>query len=121
MSEHLEYTIRRSARARRVRVRVDPDAGVEVVLPARAARREAALAVEELRPWIDRRIAEARAARARLTTPPGTVPFLGAHLRLRPDDGRTRVHRKGGDLHVPAGPPARAEALERWYRAQART
>jgi predicted metal-dependent hydrolase len=116
--DDLEYTIRRSPRARRVRVRVDPDARVEVVLPARAPQREAALAIRELRPWIDRRIAEARAAKARLAPPPGTVPFLGAHLRLHREDGRTRTHRHGDALHVPADGTDRA--LERWYRAQAR-
>jgi predicted metal-dependent hydrolase len=42
----LDYTIRRSTRARRVRVRVEPDATVEVVLPARAPQREAALAIK---------------------------------------------------------------------------
>ena len=120
MPEPLDYTIRRSTRARRVRIRVDPDASIEVVLPARAPQREAALAVKELRPWIDRRIAEANAARTRLQSPPGTVPFLGAQLRLHSDEGRTRAHRKGEHLHVPAERIAQAEALERWYRAQAR-
>jgi predicted metal-dependent hydrolase len=118
MPDDLAYTIRRSTRARRVRVRVDADASVEVVLPARAPQREAALAVRELRPWIDRRIAEANAARARIALPPGTVPFLGACLQIRPDVGRSRAHRKGDELHVPATNPH--EALERWYRAQAR-
>jgi predicted metal-dependent hydrolase len=118
MAADLDYTIRRSTRARRVRVRVEPDASVEVVLPARAPQREAALAIRELRPWIDRRIAEANAARARVLTPPGTVPFLGAHLRLRPDEGRTRVHRRDDELRVPA--VKTREALERWYRGQAR-
>jgi predicted metal-dependent hydrolase len=118
MPADLDYTIRRSTRARRVRVRVDADASVEVVLPARAPQREAALAVRELRAWIDRRIAEAIAARRRLEAPPGTVPFLGAHLHLRHEPTRARVHRKGDALHVPAY-EAHA-ALERWYRAQAR-
>jgi predicted metal-dependent hydrolase len=119
VADDLAYTIRRSPRARRIRVRVDPGAGVEVVLPARAPQREAALAIKELRPWIERRMAEANAARARLAPPPGTVPYLGAHLSLRPEPGRTRVHRAGDELHVPAGDPQ--AALERWYRAQART
>src|SRR3954470_23569114 len=102
MPEDLDYTIRRSTRARRVRVRVGADAVVEVVLPARAPQREAALAIEELRPWIERRIAEANAARARIQAPPGTVPFLGAHLALRHEHGRTRVHRSEDELRVPA-------------------
>jgi predicted metal-dependent hydrolase len=118
--EDLAYTIRRSPRARRVRVCVDPHAGVEVVLPARAAHREAALAVAELRPWIERRIAEASAARARLQPPPGTVPFLGAPLQLRPQPGRSRAHRSGDELLVPADPAQQEHALKRWYRTQAR-
>src|SRR3712207_9374514 len=41
----LEYTVRRSARARRVRVAVDPERGVEVILPERAPARAAQRAV----------------------------------------------------------------------------
>ena len=118
MHDDLTYTIRRSPRARRIRVCVDPHAGVEVVLPQRATKREAQQAVAELRPWIDRRLHEARAARLRLEAPPGTVPFLGAHLRLRYDADRSRAHRKQDELHLPAT-DAQA-ALERWYRAEAR-
>src|SRR5213078_2916168 len=61
----LTYSVRRSPRARRVRVSVDPHAGVEVVLPARAPARAAAAAVAELRPWIERRLREARTVRER--------------------------------------------------------
>jgi predicted metal-dependent hydrolase len=114
----LEYTIRRSPRARRIRVRVDPHEGVEVVIPQRATHRDAKQAVAELRPWIDRRLEEAQRARARLASPPGTVPFLGAHLRLRYEPHRTRAHRSGNELRVPEHEPQ--EALERWYRAEAR-
>ena len=56
----IPYTVRRSARARRVRVNVHAHAGVEVVLPARAPERAAAAAVDELRPWIERRLGEAQ-------------------------------------------------------------
>jgi predicted metal-dependent hydrolase len=40
-------------------------------------------------------------------------------LHLRPERGRTRVHRRGDLLLVPPGDPR--PALERWYRRQART
>jgi predicted metal-dependent hydrolase len=114
----VEYTIRRSTRARRVRVAVDPHAGVQVTLPARAREREAALAVAELAPWIERRLAEVRAARDRVAVPAGHLPYLGAHLALAPEAGRLRAHRRGDVLHVPAGEPR--PAIERWYRRAAR-
>jgi predicted metal-dependent hydrolase len=118
MAEEIAYTIRRSARARRVRVCVDQRAAVEVVLPARAPQRAAASAVDELRPWIERRVAEARAALARAPARDGTVPYLGAKLLLVPEAGRKRAHRVGERLLIPAG-DAR-EALERFYRRAAR-
>jgi predicted metal-dependent hydrolase len=114
-----EYTVRRSDRARRVRVRVDPrDGAVEVVLPRRAAAREAASAVAELRSWIGRRQAEVAVTKARVAARAGTVPYLGTDLLLRAEAGRTRVHRRGDVLLVPDG-DARP-AIERWYRRQAR-
>jgi predicted metal-dependent hydrolase len=113
----IEYTVRRSERARRVRVAVDPERGVEVVLPQRAPKRAAAEAVRELRPWIERRLEEAEAARAVIAARRGTVPYLGSPLTLHPQPGRSRVHRRGDDLFVPSGDPR--PALERWYRRQA--
>src|SRR3954471_428872 len=113
-----DSTVRRSDRARRVRVRVDPrDGAVEVVLPRRAAAREAASAVVELRGWIARRRAEGARTQARgAARARGTVPYLGATLTLAPQSGRSRVVRMGHVLVVPAEEaPARA-ALERWYR-----
>jgi predicted metal-dependent hydrolase len=115
------YAIRRSDRARRVRVRVDPRTGdVEVVLPRRAAQREAEAAVAQLAGWIARRRAEADAARVRVAARAGTVPYLGQDLRLEAAPGRTRVHRRGPVLLVPENDEAAAVALERWYRRQAR-
>jgi hypothetical protein len=114
----IAYSIRRSARARRVRVLVHPDGEVEVVLPVRVREREAAAAVAQLRPWIDRRRREAAALRARLAAAAGTVPYLGTALKLVPQAGRSRVTRCGEDLLVPAGDPL--PAVERWYRRTAR-
>jgi predicted metal-dependent hydrolase len=114
----IPYTVRRSARARRVRVSVHAHTGVEVVLPARAPERAAAAAVRELRPWIEGRLDEARQALALIAARAGTVPYLGHSLQLVPQPGRTRVHRDGGRLLVPGG-DARP-ALERYYRRAAR-
>jgi hypothetical protein len=119
----IPYTVRRSARARRVRVNVRAlgdlrSVGVEVVLPTRTPERAAAAAVSELRPWIERRLEEAEDVLARILARTGTVPYLGTALELVPQAARTRVHRDGGRLLVPAG-DARP-ALERFYRRAAR-
>jgi predicted metal-dependent hydrolase len=114
----IPYTVRRSTRARRVRVNVHAHAGVEVVLPVRAPERAAAAAVAELRPWIERRLGEARAALAHVAQRGATVPYLGRSLELVPEAGRTRVHRRGQRLLVPEGDPR--PALERFYRRAAR-
>jgi len=114
----LDYRVRRSDRARRVRVRVDAARGVEVVLPRRTPERAAAAAVHELRPWIDRRLAELAGARAAVAARGAAVPYLGATLALVAERGRERVHRRGGELLVPAGD--HRPALERWFRRQAR-
>ncbi len=117
-SSEIAYTVRRSTRARRVRVNVHAHSGVEVVLPARASDRAAAAAVSELRPWIERRLQEAREVRARIAARAGTVPYLGIPLELIAQPGRTRAHRAGHRLLVPAG-DARP-AIERFYRRAAR-
>jgi len=114
----IPYTVRRSSRARRVRVNVRAHSGVEVVLPARAPERAAAAAVAELRPWIERRLIEVQEALARVAARAGTVPYLGEQLELVPQAGRTRVHRSGDRLLIPAGDAA--PALERYYRRAAR-
>jgi predicted metal-dependent hydrolase len=115
---HIPYTVRRSARARRVRVNVHAHTGVEVVLPTRAPERAAAAAVSELRPWIERRLGEAQEVLDRIAARAGTLPYLGTSLELVPQTGRTRAHRSGERLLVPAE-DARP-ALERFYRRAAR-
>ena len=114
----IPYGIRRSDRARRVRVTVDQARGVEVVLPRRASEREAAAAIRELRPWIERRVAELERARETVQARGESVPYLGRPLRLIAQPGRTRAHRRGDELFVPAG-DAQAPALERFYRRAA--
>jgi predicted metal-dependent hydrolase len=114
-----DYTVRRSDRARRVRVTVDAARGVEVVLPRRAGSREAAAAVAELRTWIERRVAELERTQETIAARGDAVPYLDETLQLLPHRGRTRVHRTGDQLLVPDGDYR--PALERWYRRAART
>jgi predicted metal-dependent hydrolase len=124
----IPYRIRRSDRARRARILVDGD-GIEVVVPQRFPLRDVEPFVEEKRAWIERtlermRETEAELAPARLADG-GEVPYLGERLGLvvRVERPRVREHvvRRGNHLRValPPGVTVR-DALERWYRRQAR-
>jgi len=114
----IDYAVRRSPRARRVRVTVDPAGAVEVVLPRGAPGHAAAAAVVELRPWIERRLREAATVHTELAARAGLLPYLGRELTPVPEVGRTRANRRGHELMVPAGDPR--PAIERWYRRRAR-
>lgn len=126
----IAYRIRRSERARRARILVGAD-GVEVVVPRRFPERDIEPFVREKGPWIERTLRKLRESEAEL--PParlvdgGEVPYLGERLALAVvvDPGRTRTHvaRRGATLRVAVGATGEAavrEALEGWYRKQAR-
>ena len=126
----IPYAIRRSTRARRARIVVDPS-GVEVVVPHRMPLREVEPFVAEKHDWIERtlrryRAADAAGRRVELRDG-GRVPYLGRDLALSVtvEPGRLRPHvaLKGGALRVKLGrpgPEALRDALERWYRRRAR-
>jgi predicted metal-dependent hydrolase len=76
--------------------------------------------VAELRPWIERRLRELERARAVVRGRSGTAPYLGQALTVVAEPDRTRVHRTGSRLLVPAG-AGRLAAVERFYRRAART
>jgi predicted metal-dependent hydrolase len=138
------YTLRRSPRARRLRVVIHPERGVVVTLPmsARLDRGGADRVVRDFlvdrEPWLRRHLGRHAATRARLDDRPALdegrlVPYLGLPHRIRvataPAGVRaTRVSRVGGDdgdeLLVEVGPRDgrdTAEILEAWFRERART
>ncbi len=130
MNPDVEYSVRRSDRARRARIQVSAD-GVEVVVPRRLPMHEVEPFIAEKRPWIERtlrRIREAEAERpAAELEDGGQVPYLGETLllRVKVEPGRSRAHvaRRGDVLVVKVAAPgsgAVAEALDGWYRRQAR-
>jgi predicted metal-dependent hydrolase len=125
------YRIRRSSRARRARILVGAD-GVEVVVPQRFPLRDVEPFVRAKQPWIDRTLQRLRESEDEL--PParlehgGEVPYLGERLELavRVEPGRIRAHivRRGSVLRVAiaeSGEQPLRDALERWYRRQARS
>jgi hypothetical protein len=120
-SQSIDYAVRRSDRARRVRVSVEPDGAVEVILPRRAPEHAAEAAIIELGPWIERRKRALQRARDELARPAGTLPYLDETLTVVGQSGRTRATRQQDRLLVPAGPRAKRDAaIERWYRRRAR-
>lgn len=138
----LPYTLRRSTRARGIRVVIHPERGVVVTVPAtrlsqREGERRAQRFLRERAPWVRRHLAEQAAVRARVEArggarDGGSVPFLGVLHRVRvcplpAGQGRSRVERVGGvdadELVVHRTAAERrtdARILELWMRARAR-
>ncbi len=127
----IDYRVRRSDRARHARIVVSHEGDVEVVVPRRMALRRVAPFVEEKRPWIERTLRRFETAREQAGVrleDGGHVPYLGRLLELwvsiEPGRVRPRVRLIGGEVLDVAvgrsGPTATREALEPWYRRQAR-
>ena len=139
----LPYTLRRSPRARRLRVMIHPDRGVVVTLPP-ASRRGWARAdglvngfLSEREQWLRRHLGRQAAARDRLLARPSldegrVVPYRGEPHRVRVVDAaagtrRSRVSRVGGDdgdellvERVARDRRPTAQLLDAWFRERAR-
>lgn len=132
----IEYTLRRSDRARHTRLTIRPDGEVVVTLPSRAPERWASDLVRARAGWIDHHQARLIAARDRLAARPslgaGRVVRLGGlehEVEVVPaGDGRRRSRVVHEDTARPtirlelAADDARAPAvlLEAWLRSEAR-
>lgn len=122
-----EYKVRRSSRAKNIRINVDRE-GVVLVVPERVAMRHGHDFVVERADWIRgslERFDRERAAIVERELADGAeVPLLGSSLFLRVLRGPSgRVHRSGDVLRVHVPDDRRetvAGALERWYRREAR-
>jgi predicted metal-dependent hydrolase len=82
--------VRQSARARRLSIRVYPDARVEVVAPPRARPREIESFIAAHRQWIDEKRAQA------LRNRPEPQPFPPASIELRATGETLRLQLAGG-------------------------
>lgn len=102
--ETVSVRVRESARARKLRVVLGPRRPLEAIVPRRVTDRQLDRFLAEHRPWIARKLREARAIAAR-------PPQLGLDrpgvvwLDLRP---------------LSAEPGVTPAAIERWYRNEAR-
>ena len=135
----LAITVRRSPRARRLRVVVDPDRGVVVTVPAvhslRGGIGHVEVFLQEREAWLRRHLDRQAQVRARIEArrpfePGGVVLYRGELHRLRvaaamPGARRSGVLRIGGEdgdeivVSVAAWTDARP-VLERWLRERAR-
>jgi len=132
----LEYTLRRSHRARRLRVAVHPAQGVVVTIPARGVIREMEEFLRERESWLRRHLEtharqRERLAARRASGPDGQILFRGElhRLRLVHADGGARhsnvlrVGADGGDelvlLLAPGDRRTPAGVLENWMRQRA--
>lgn len=113
-------TLRRSARARRLSLRVaGADGAVVLTLPPRTSRRLAEAFVAERAAWIA--VARARVAAVRQPVEAGTeVPVEGRLLVLTPVPGRGAPRIEAGRLVVPGEPARSAARAEAFLKALAR-
>ena len=120
-TQQVTYRVRRSARARRVGLRIDAE-GLEVVLPQRARLDQTAIehTIREHEAWIVQKLAlwhqraVAREAGRPCYTDGGVIPLLGEPITLRtlPHSGhrRSQVRQMGTELWI-SGPAAHDDAL----------
>ncbi len=139
----IEYTLRRTPLARRLRITVHPERGLVVTIPPASRRGWARPAdtveafMREREGWIRRHLDRQLVLRARLDARPSlddgrTIPYLGMPHRVRvvdapPGARASRVSRIGGDdgdeLLVERASRDRrptAAILDAWFRRRAR-
>lgn len=129
----IHYTLVRSPRARRLSLHIDPERGLEAVVPARIgearARREVEAFIAERARWVERSLAELRERRSALGTDGrlvlgGLIPYAGRAHRIRAGAVAV-ISVAGGEIIVPEK-MAGSETLLRtrmttWLRRRARS
>lgn len=127
------YTLVRSPRARRLSLHIDPERGLEAVVPARIgearARREVEAFIAERARWVERSLAELRERRSALGTDGrlvlgGLIPYAGRAHRIRAGAVAV-ISVAGGEIIVPEKMTG-SETLLRtrmttWLRRRARS
>jgi predicted metal-dependent hydrolase len=120
-SGEVKVRIRRSERARRVRLVLPNGGGPELVIPHGARTRAIDEALEKLTPWLERTLARRQLPALGLTRP-GIAWHGGEAIPLRVVRAqRISADWSAGALELRArDDEGAATALERWYRASAR-
>jgi predicted metal-dependent hydrolase len=133
----LPYTLRRSSRARVLRVVIHPDRGVVVTVPARTVRPEhehrAAAFLAEREPWLRKHLGQQAEVARRIAArggarDGGSIPFRGRLHRIRVVPAVSGIRRSDviafdDELvihRIPAERRPDAAILEAWLREEAR-
>ena len=111
--------IRAHPRARRLRLRLDPDnRRLLLTCPPRASRKAALDWAAGQRPWVEAELA--KLPKSEPFEPGAAIPLEGAEVRLSWQAGPRSV-RRDGDRLVCGGPPdGFAKRIEAWLRRHAR-
>ncbi|MDP2744011.1 MAG: DUF45 domain-containing protein, partial [Dehalococcoidia bacterium] len=124
----IPYTIKRSPRARYVRLEVKPEVGLIVVIPRHYKSDGVSDLLSRKQRWILKTLARCQRVRRVASDKPlsagGTVPYLGRELEVvaqASENGSGSVSVEGDRLLVclPSGADGLTTALERWYRSEA--
>lgn len=118
----VEITLRRSARAKRLSLRVSAlDGRVTLTMPSHASARAALAFASEKADWLRRHVG-ARADSASVAVG-GVLPVEGQVLRLvamPPGDAGRAPRVMGDSLLVPGSPDTAARRVQAWLKARAR-
>ena len=113
-------TLVRNARARQMKLSVDPrDGAIRLVLPPRMALGQALKWVETKRDWVEVQLG--RVMPAASIAPGESIPYRGRPLLIDWSAERPRTPRHDGDRLILGGPAETVESrVKRWLRAQAK-
>lgn len=123
--ETLIVRVRESARAKTARIIVGPRRPLETIVPCGVSDIEVDEFLEEKRQWVERKVAAGRAIAARPRRlgleRPGSVWLAGEELPLKRRNGQRSVAAlSDGRLLVSGSDEGVPDAVERWYRREAR-
>ena len=123
--ETLIVRVRESARAKTARIIVGPRRPLEVIAPRGTGDAEVDGFLEEKRRWVERKVAAAREIAARPLRlgleRPGVVWLSGEELPMDRRNGpRSMATQSDGRLLVSGSDKTAPDAVERWYRREAR-
>ncbi|HBV98287.1 MAG: hypothetical protein JL50_19625 [Peptococcaceae bacterium BICA1-7] len=120
----VSYSVRRSARAKNISIKVSPDRGLEVVMPSGVKFYNVESCLKSREDWIIARLDQIKQLQDKKDS--GQVVFLGRKYGLVPiirHQASASVKILDDKIYITVpdnSPKTLADALERWYRAQAR-